>query len=814
VTAMPDKDLLADVSLSPGRTNLSPGPARFVRRFDLVPAERMIARDPQRRSSCGLAAFQVLLYKYSGRSEFVIGTPGPSDGRTAIGVSARVAAAARFSDLWGQVQQSWQAAHGSSLPDWGGRTGFTGEPPLPGPELSPTGIRELNLGLEWADDRLRVEIAYDAGLYTESFLHALSGQFRRLLGQVLAGNDPLIREMTLLSLEEERAVLEGFNRTDSPFLARTFHQLFEDQVDRVPEAIAVVDAHQSLTYAVLDRRANQLAHQLIARGVAANTIVGLLVDRNVDAIVAMLAVLKAGGAYLPIETGFPTSRVRYMVEDSGCAVLLTQRSHAGNHGLSVPTLLVDDPGSYQGSDERPRNRSDLRDLAYVIYTSGSTGEPKGVPIHHEGVANLHHIFRSKFAIDERDNMTEFASFSFDTSVWEIVMCLLSGATLHVLPDALKANFAKLEQYLGDHNITVATFPPPYLANLEPSHVRGLRKLLVAGSECSAKLLRRWQQQVAFHNAYGPTEASVCVAVYDASREPFEGDTVPIGRPLLNKRIYVVGPDRQLQPVGAQGELWVSGVGTSRGYLNQPELTRDRFVDNPFAGAEPRTAHRVAYRTGDLARWRPDGCLEFIGRQDNQVKVRGYRIELDEVDAALARIAGVTQAAAVLTRDSRGENEIWGFYTSGTGLAPDSLRAALVQRVPDFMIPSRLLQLEHLPLTNSDKVDRKALTKLAADTAAVASEQAAVAPAEAPGSDLFSRLKQILISAAELPGNSAEISDTAKLDTLGINSLQFMRIVVALEKEFSMEFDEDFLLSGRSLSVAEIVQLIQQRSPGG
>jgi acyl-coenzyme A synthetase/AMP-(fatty) acid ligase/acyl carrier protein len=387
-----------------------------------------------------------------------------------------------------------------------------------------------------------------------------------------------------------------------------------------------------------------------------------------------------------------------------------------------------------------------------------------------------------------------------------VMCLLSGASMHILSDALKANYAKLEQYFAEHRITATTFPPTYLGYVDPERVPSLRMVAVAGSECAAKLLRKWNERVAFYNAYGPTEHSVCIAVFNAPRHRYEDDTVPIGRPLFNKRIYIVGPDRQLQPIGAPGELWVSGIGTSRGYLGQPELTRERFVPNPFPVllTGPRAAaHAVAYRTGDLARWRDDGCIEFIGRVDNQVKVRGYRIELDEIDSAMMRVPGVRQAAAVVKKSAEDANVLYGYYTAPAGVEPSEVRSALASSIPDFMIPSQLIRIDEMPLTNSDKIDRKALAALPDATAATAAE-----PIHAANGDVVAQKICAIIASVlgrQLPPDAI---DGPALQMLGVDSLQFMKVVVQLESEFGLEFDEDFLLSGRSMSVAAIAQMIE------
>ncbi len=814
----------ADVSLSnEGATKAPFDPAQVTRRVRLeaTRAPELLATS-EARERLLLSTFGVLLYKLTGHAELTIGRPALSGEVTAyVPLLLRVDPRQRFSQLSRAVEDAaWESMRRQCEADapetlravlgarrWSCRLGFhhtrSGAEPI-ACRVSEGAVRELELGARWEAGDLLIEAAYDAAVLTPQAVQRLTDCYVRLLNGVLSGTDPTVRELELLSPDEQRSLLERFNATDSEFEAKTFHALFEAQAARVPGTRAVVDARRSLTYDELNRRANQLAHYLVAHAVVPNSVVGVLVERSCEALVAMLGVLKAGAAYLPIEANFPAPRIAFMVKDSRCQFVVTQASLADKVPASAQAVRIESSELDRFDSCNPQPRNALSDLAYVIYTSGSTGEPKGVPIHHEGVANLHQIFREKFAIDEHDQMTEFASFSFDTSVWEIVMGILSGATLHILSDALKSSYSRLEHYLTEHRITVATFPPPYLSGIDPARTPTLREVIVAGSECPAKLLRSWNQRVSFHNAYGPTEASVCVAVFDAPAGPFDSPVVPIGRPLLNKKLYVVGPDEQLQPIGVAGELWVSGVGISRGYLGRPTLTAERFVDNPFPiDGDAGSRHRRVYKTGDLARWREDGCIEFIGRLDNQVKVRGHRVELDEVDSALTRIAGVSQAAAVVKKDRDGDNVLYGYYTSPTGLRPEELRQLLVARLPEFLIPSHLIAVAAMPLTNSDKIDRRALEKLSPDSGAGDGAEPLTR------ATVLDQLRAMVARAAELPVTAAPLDDSVPLELLGVNSLQFMKIVVEMEKEYGLEFDVDFLMDGRSMTLSDLARFVRE-----
>jgi amino acid adenylation domain-containing protein len=790
--------------------------ASIKREYELSPSEwdNLPSAELERQAFL-LAALYVLVYKHAGRPDTIIAVKSGNEAdATLMPLRTDVDASLGFREYAAIVQQRLGEAvqHLDQLHEiaWIPRIGFEQNSVLSASPKWQEMVSEVYLQVRCQSQRVSSCLNYDASRFTETAAKRLLDGYHCVLKQALGGN-PAIRAIDVISDTDKQLILGPFNDTDTDFVGQTFHGLFEAQVRRVPESVALVDESVTLTYSQANERANQIAHALIAKGVRRNDVVGVIIGRSVHALVGMLGIMKAGAAYLPIEPGFPQERTNYMLVHSRCAFALTDTASMSKVPPSVTAIDVSAHSSAEMPTSDPGLDVALSDLAYVIYTSGSTGEPKGVPIHHEGVANLHHIFRDRFAISEFDKMTEFASFSFDTSVWEIVMCILSGASLHILSDALKANYANLERYLAQHQITVATFPPTYLSYMNPEHTPSLRKVMVAGSECSAKLLRQWNDRVDFYNAYGPTEHSVCIAVFNAPKGKLDVDTVPIGRPLFNKRIYIVGVDGQLQPIGAPGELWVSGVGTSTGYLSQLELTRDRFISNPFPGPAqgPRAGkHTIVYRTGDLARWREDGCIEFIGRLDNQVKVRGYRIELDEVDSALLKVPGIIQAGSIVKKDkdADGSNILVGFYTSSATLAPEVVRESLAARVPDFIIPSRIVQIDTMPMTNSDKVDRKALAALSEDLV----DSSAITAPTSSGNMTVDFIKSITASVLGRPVVADQWREGTRLQTLGVDSLQFMKIVVGIEDQFNVEFEDDFLLDGRSMTLVEIAQLIEDR----
>lgn len=758
-----------------------------------------------------LSAFYVVIYKYSGRGDATVGVydnhAWPVPMRITVDPNLDfVAYAARMRDSYEKVLESIDP---SLVKEWLPSIGVV----LQGHGVGawqrsvPAAATELCLEVVDSHKSVTLRLTCDAECYGADDADRLLEAYDIVLQQAIEGN-PKIGAIDIVTERERNLLLGEFNNSDHDFKVSTFHGLFEDQVRRVPDSVALVDESESLSYREANERANRIADCLLKQGLGRNEVVGVVLERTVHALVGMLGIMKAGGAYLPIEPSFPLERIAYMLTNSKCRMALVDADSSGRIPEQIRAIDVTSELISKFSAENPEVGVSPKDLAYVIYTSGSTGEPKGVPIHHEGVANLHAFFRQTFAITESDRMTEFASFCFDTSVWEIVMCLLSGASLHILSSATKNNYARLEQYLEQHGITVATYPPTYLCYMNPANSPSLRAVAVAGSECPATLLSQWNEKVDFFNAYGPTEHSVCIAVFQASRRPYTEAAVPIGKPLFNKRIYIVGPDGQMQPVGVPGELWVSGVGISRGYLSRPDLTQERFVPNPFPLPDgPRAVkHDVVYRTGDMARWREDGCIEFLGRRDNQVKVRGYRIELDEVDSALLKVPGILCAGSVVTKDSEGAATLSAFYTASSALAPEFVRESLAASQPEFMIPSRLLQIDTVPMTNSDKVDRKALGALAGRLA----EGCSTSAANQPSHPTVGVLREIVATALRGSASPAQWAEDKPLQVLGIDSLQFMKIVVGIEQHFEIECDDDFLLNGRSQNLLEIAALLDQK----
>jgi amino acid adenylation domain-containing protein/non-ribosomal peptide synthase protein (TIGR01720 family) len=547
---------------------------------------------------------------------------------------------------------------------------------------------------------------YNGDLYTAERITRLIGHFQTLLKGIVTNPQQKVGELPLLTDPEKQQILVEWNQTQVPYGDhQCIHQLFEEQVAKNPDAVAVIYEQESLTYQQLNQKANQLAHYLQSLGIKTEELVGICLERSPLIIIGILGILKAGAAYLPLDPSYPPNRLIYMVEDSGVSVVLTQEKLANTlqlENLQKVYLDQDWPIISQQSSDPPVSETQAKNLAYVIYTSGSTGKPKGVLLAHKGVCNLATQQRKIFNIKAQSRVLQFASFSFDASVWEIFMALGSGATLVMGDSDSLLPGENLLNLLKKQKITVATLPPSALAVMPTDELPDLQSLIVAGESSSADLLKKWCQNRHVFNAYGPTESTVCTTIAlikDPQQKP------PIGKPLGNFQVYILDPCLNPVPIGINGELYIGGEGLAKGYLGQPELTNSKFISNPF---NDNPASRL-YKTGDIVRYLADGNIDFMGRIDHQIKIRGFRIELGEIETVLSQHPQVQEGIVIAREDELGVKRLSAYVIPVTQqLTQQELRQFLQDKLPNYMIPAFLMLLDSFPMTPNGKVDRRAL----------------------------------------------------------------------------------------------------------
>ena len=553
---------------------------------------------------------------------------------------------------------------------------------------------------------LQGDVEYNVDLFDEATISRMVRHLEVLLGGVVANPDERISHLGLLTEAEREQLLEEWNETTVEFPdGMCIHEMIEAQVDRTPKAIAATFEGERLTYGELNRRANQLGHYLQKEGVGPEVLVGICVERSLEMVVGILGVLKAGGAYVPLDPTYPKERIAFMLEDSQVSVLLTQERLEGElprHGGKVIRLDGDWEVIAQESEGNVISGAKAENLAYVIYTSGSTGKPKGAMLQHRGLCNLANAQRRAFGVGEGSRVLQFSPFSFDASVWETVMALCWGGTLCLARREVMASGSELLGLLREEGITTVTLPPSVLSVISGEGLPELRTVIAAGEACTKEIVRRWGAGRRFFNAYGPTEATVCASMA-LCREEDEGEPV-IGRPIDNTQLYVLDRQMELVPVGVPGELHIGGVSLARGYLNRGELTAEKFVVNPYS----RERGGRLYKTGDLVRYLRDGNIEFLGRIDEQVKVRGFRIELGEIEAVMREHPRIKEGVVVAREDVVGDKRLVGYVVVEGEVDIRELKGYMRERLPEYMVPGVIVEMEGLPVSPSGKVDRKAL----------------------------------------------------------------------------------------------------------
>ena len=661
------------------------------------------------------------------------------------------------------------------------RAAFVLDPPLP--ETSGTfRVGFVDIEIESAKFDLHMELVetpegllghlgYSADLFDAATIDRMLAHYQALLESAAAEPDRPIAELPMLT-PDDAALLRGFQGgADDAGDAGDVgvHRLFEAQAARRPDALAVWSEDECLSYGELDARAERLAQRLRGIGVGPDALVGVCIERSPELIVALLGVLKAGGAFLPLDAGQPAARIAFQLEDARvCAVVTREQLRARLPETRAEIVTIDGP---EPPGRPPRAAGPVAQvaphhLAYVIYTSGSTGRPKGVLIEHRGIVSTVQATRAAWQLDESGRVLQFASLHFDASVWEILTALCAGAALCLCPKVPPLG-AALARFIERCQASVVMLTPTAMATLPDEGLSSVRTLVAGGEACPAELVARLGRGRRFLNAYGPTEISICatISVCDASGG---GGAPAIGRPLPGARVYLLDEQRRQVPVGVAGEIYIGGRGAARGYLNRPELSSSRFLPDPFSDVPGARM----YRTGDLARYRSDGELMFLGRADDQVKLRGFRIELGEIEAALAAAPGVRQCAVAVREDVPDQRELAAYVVRADGdgaVQVAALREHLKARLPHYMVPATFTFVDALPLGPTGKVDRRALP--APDPAS----RAAVSAYVAPESELEQRIAAVWCEVLQV----ARVGRSDNFFDLGGHSLRLAQVQARL-----------------------------------
>ncbi len=665
---------------------------------------------------------------------------------------------------------------------------------------------------------------HDESVIDASRVSTMQRQFSTFLRNAAADSSRALAELSILTEAEHRQIVVEWNDTSIDYpTGLCIHEGFEKQVEKTPDAVAVVFEDQEITYLELNERANQLAHYLRRLEVGPETLVGIYMERSLEMMVALLGTLKAGGAYVPLDPTYPRERIAFMVEDGGVPVLLTQ-ARLVNELPSHQARVVQVDADWDAIARQPRGSVDSgvtsENLGYVIFTSGSTGKPKGVMVCHRNVINFFAGMDQGISHSPPGAWLAVTSLSFDISVLELFWTLARGFKVVLSSDngrmqvangssSLRANKAdddySIAAQIQRHGVTHMQCTPSMAGMLvmEPQArepLSSLREFMVGGETLPVSLARQLREVGSGRivNMYGPTETTIWSTTYTVDEV---GSTVPIGRPIANTQIYILDVHFRPVPVGVPGELFIGGAGVVRGYLNRPELTADRFVPDPFSH-EPGAR---LYRTGDLARYLPDGNIEFLGRLDHQVKIRGHRIELGEIETVLEQHPAIREAIVLLREDLPGDDRLVAYLTLRDGSEPslDELRSFLKEKLPDYMLPAAFVHLDALPLTPNGKVNRRALP--APDQAMPASEKLFVAPGNSLEAILAGTWAKLL--GAERVGINDNFFD------LGGNSLRAVRLISQLRSVFKVDLPLSCVLEAPTVAELSQVMIAHEPEPG-
>jgi amino acid adenylation domain-containing protein len=705
-----------------------------------------------------LAAFKVLLHRYSGQDDIVLGSPIVGRNRVElepmIGVFINtlvfrtdLSGDISFTEVLSRVkdtvlqgvahqdipfEQLVQALRPTRDPsrnpffqinfthqrDFVKPITFGGVSLTAIPSRSPGAIFDLHFFMVERDGIWRASADFNSDLFETESMRRMLNHFKNILEAIVADPGQSISRLPLLSSEERNRILLEWNNnsTDYP-REKCIHEVFEEQVVRAPNAVALIFEDQQLTYRQLNQRANHLAHQLREHDVGPNTLVAICAERSIELIVGILAILKAGGAYVPLDPGYPKERLQFMLQDIKATVLMAQQRLASSLPTKGTTIIYLDTPHAQASttltaSENPRCEANAESLAYVMYTSGSTGRPKGTTIPHRGVTRLvKNTNYAQFGPDE--TFLQFAPVSFDASTLEIWGPLLNGGRLVIMPPGAPS-LESLGKAIRRHNVSTLWLTAGLFRVMVDERIddlKPLKQLLAGGDVLPVSHVTKVLQELPgcrLINGYGPTENTTFTCCHTVTKEDLKGNSIPIGKPVANTQVYILDRYMQPVPIGVPGELHTGGDGLAQGYLNQPELTAQKFLPNPFT----KDSKAKLYKTGDLCRYLADGRIEFLGRIDQQVKIRGFRIELEEIEAVLGQNPSVKESVVIVREDNPGEKVLVGYVVPKSDAKWDAeeVRSYLKSRLPDYMVPSAFVSMDVLPLTPNGKVDKRALPK--------------------------------------------------------------------------------------------------------
>jgi amino acid adenylation domain-containing protein len=801
-----------------------------------------------------LAAFSVLLSRYSGQEDIVIGSPiagrTRADLENLIGffvntlvLRANVSGDPTFRELLAKVRETAMGAYAHQdvpfeklVEELKPQRDLSRNPlfqvmlilqnmpsssqPMADLEIGPFPLpgesSKFDLTLIAAEDGegLRATVEYNTDLFDKSTIERLLGHFQVLLQAAVANPDVRLSVLPLLTERERKQILVDWNATQAEYPRDLcLHDLIERQAERTPNAVAVVFGNQQISYRELNEHANQLAHYLQQRGVGPESLVGVFLERSINMVIALLGVLKAGGAYIPLDPAYPTERIGFILEDAGVDLLLTQQDLLALLPAKGATAIDFDAEQKEISEQNrtaPAAETCQENLAYVLYTSGSTGKPKGVQITHANLVNFLTSMQQEPGLTAGDKLLAVTTLSFDIAGLEIYLPLITGAKVVLASRAEAADGRRLLQLMQRLRPTVMQATPATWRMLIDTGWTGspALRVLCGGEALQGDLVSQLLPRCAqLWNMYGPTETTIWSSVY---RVQSATATAPIGHPIANTAFYILDSHMQPVPAGVAGELYVGGAGVAKGYLRRAELTTAKFVADPFAGRPGA----VLYRTGDLARYLPDGNVQYLGRTDFQVKIRGFRIELGEIESVLAEHPAVQQAVVAAREDLPGDKRLVGYIVAKPGqhLNTTEARAHLKQSLPDYMLPSALVEVESLPLTPNGKVDRKALPRPDFQPATSA---AAVPPRDALEAKLVKIWQEIL--------KAESIGVTDNFFDLGGHSLMAVRLMDQIRKLTGVEIPLTALFQGATVEhLASIVRgttsvpqtVVQQIQVGG